>query len=148
MERKLEQSGTNWFRAPACPKKVKRKPYVSLSPFRGGERDKSKPKKGKPVEANQVKQTGSGQQGVGRVATVQLRADYADTRAMMVEYGEWTIEQSKEIGAGIADAVKAAETGDYGELRFWCDWFAIRGEAARSLRLVGDAVLDNLRRAA
>jgi hypothetical protein len=75
----------------------------------------------------------------------KLRADFLDCRSMMVEHGEWTIEQSKEVGADVADAVNA---GVPGELQFWCDWFAIRGEAARALRLIGDAVLNNLRQAA
>jgi hypothetical protein len=75
----------------------------------------------------------------------KLRTDFVDARAMMVEHGEWSIDQAKEIGAGIADAVKI---GDAGELAFWCDWFTIRGDAARALALVGAAVVSGLRRAA
>lgn len=74
-----------------------------------------------------------------------LRRDFSDTRAMMVTYGEWTPEQAAEVGAGIGEAVKS---GDAGELAFWSDWMALRGEAARSLELVSKSVVDGLKRAA
>ena len=99
------------------------------------------------MEANQVNQSGSGQQGTRAGDIAQLRADFADAGAMMVEHGEWTVEQALQIGLGIAEAVKASEAGDDGEFFFWRDWFALRGEAARALRLVSGAVLDGLRRA-
>jgi hypothetical protein len=74
-----------------------------------------------------------------------LRRDFSDTRSMMVGYEEWTPAQALEVGNGIAAAVKS---NDAGELRFWCEWFAIRGDAARALALVGAAVVSGLRRAA
>ena len=75
-----------------------------------------------------------------------LRKDFADTRAMMLhpEVQEWTAEQASEIGAGIAECVKA---NDAGELRFWCDWFAIRGEAARGLNIIIKATAKLMRAA-
>ena len=77
----------------------------------------------------------------------KLRIDFADTRALMLhpDIMEWTPEQASELGANIA-AVVAAK--DQSELAFWADWFALRGEAARALRMVGIAVVANLRRAA
>jgi hypothetical protein len=74
-----------------------------------------------------------------------LRRDFADTRSMMISFNEWTPAQAAEVGAGIADVVKS---NDAGELRVWCAWFALRGEAARSLATVGSLVLNGLRRAA
>ena len=97
------------------------------------------------MEANHVDPTTGGEQGAQAERIAALRADLIDTRVMMVEHCEWTIEQAQEVVRGVADAVKA---GHVGELAFWCDWFAIRGEAARALRLVGVAVLGNMRRAA
>jgi hypothetical protein len=87
----------------------------------------------------------AGIQGTQADRITALRADFSDARAMMVEHGEWTLEQALQIGLGIAEAINANDTG---MLAFWCDWFALRGEAARALRLVGGAVLSNLRRAA
>lgn len=97
------------------------------------------------MQANHEQQTDSGQQSPEAADIKQLRADFAATRAMMVEYGEWTPDQSLQIGLAIADAINHE---DAGMLAFWCDWFAIRGEAARNLRATGAVVLENLRRAA
>ena len=100
------------------------------------------------MQAAHDQQTEAGRQSAKPLATAQLRADFADARKMMVECGEWSVEQSLQIGLGIAEAVKEAEAGEYGMLRWWCDWFAIRGEAARALRLISQSVIDTMRRAA
>jgi hypothetical protein len=97
------------------------------------------------VQANHEQQTDSGRQSTEAADIRQLRADYAATRTMMVEYGEWTQEQSLQIGLAIADAINHE---DAGMVAFWRDWFAVRGQAARNLRAAGAVVIDGLRRAA
>ncbi len=58
-----------------------------------------------------------------------LRSDFVVVRAWMVKYEEWTPDEAAEIGAGIAEAVKA---GDSGELAFWAEWMARFAECARA----------------
>jgi hypothetical protein len=75
-----------------------------------------------------------------------LRRDFIDTRSMMLhpDVQEWTPEQAREIGAGIAECVKSM---DAGELRFWCDWFALRAEAARGLSIIARTAIKLMRAA-
>ena len=77
-------------------------------------------------------------------AIQQLRADFMTVRTWMLGCGEWTPDDAVEIGAGIADAVKAGEQGAYGELHFWCDWMARWATIARA----HDAQMAALDRAA
>jgi hypothetical protein len=76
-----------------------------------------------------------------------LRKDFADTRSMMLhpDIQEWTPAEASELGANIAAVIAANELG---ELAFWSDWFALRGNAARALKMVGVAVVANLRKSA
>ena len=97
------------------------------------------------MQANHEQQTDSGRQSTEAGDIRQLRADFAATRTMMVEYLEWTPDQSLQIGLAIADAINHEDTG---MVAFWCEWFALRGEAARNLRAAGAVVIDGLRRAA
>ena len=98
------------------------------------------------MQANHEQQTDSGQQSTEAGDIRQLRADYADARAMMEFFGHWTEYESLQIGLAIADAINHE---DIGMLAFWRDWFAVRGEAARNLIDASDLqMLKNERRKA
>ncbi len=97
------------------------------------------------MQANHEQQTDSGRQSTEAADIRQLRADFASARTMMVKYGEWTQGKALQIGLAIADAINHE---DAGMVAFWCDWFAVRGQAARNLRAVGTVMIESLRRAA
>ena len=76
------------------------------------------------------------QEGVAEGLRV-LRADFATVRAWMVKYEEWTQADAGEVGAAIAQAVKA---NDVGELAFWSEWMARFAEMAHAHAAQMDAM--------